>query len=853
MKLKMCFTVGISLIAFLLFFQNHASAQDITEASKTVVVDNNTKVSSKYSFVAQFNKKKTQVSTFGIPTIETTSNTGITKYYSFNPQNDASLKGKFGIKYTNVGRYGDKEVDLKITILDWEQYTNQSGKISFGQNNIWENNQGYNYVDQKWEFFEHGTDKLIKINGFMTINDIDGMQCMWLSKETSSLVEGILIDSSAKGWLHYSDSDGEIKISEENGFISESTDPKAMFTMLIGETDTLRFKWAKDFERYGTNKNHQFKPEFADGEFFGYLAKKPAQTEMLIPIKKVEVTNKELDNATVSVDKSFKYNLYHQIPDEWKEFYYDSYEIKDTIDDRLNVESLKVTNEEGTDVSNYFTNKSNKNQVNLVAKSESLKKASFYNHVYKVEIDVRVKNDDRLVESVQNGKVEFKNVFTVSQEDDSKSSNEVISTLHQRNVNVWHLDKVVGTTLEHRMDKKFDGEEYSYSTKDTFKKGNYIYVPTPKEVKKGIVTSDIDLKFYYQLPFLSVNMKHIQIFTASSKEGLPVKLDIVREFPYGIERPELLSKTIRIELFEKGSNKALISQAFLIKDVPEHLEWKVPKIGLIKDTHKNYVVQISGIDNVGVVSSYPKIDTEGYTSSEKNLRITADNGVSLGYEGVIMTEREAGEDMKVFRETLAIPLKVLIPQKTGYGFDLETEVIYTNELATSYDIQMKSIVDKKLIDSNLDYKHQDEKAIIPLEQTKVTKSTDKKRTSFTFEFPHVNVEQKTGALFNDQQVANKDSRIKYAIKDGGRKFYVPIWADLGEYNILQKSVLPIGVNRVNVEITRPLNLFAYMYGTIGSQTLEDDELLLEPVDPESPFPNGQPPNWTDKDIEWLKG
>ncbi|WP_255478136.1 MULTISPECIES: hypothetical protein [unclassified Bacillus cereus group] len=59
MNLKMCFTLGISLIAFLLFFQNHASAQDITEVSQTVVVDDNTKVSSKHSSVAQFKKKKT--------------------------------------------------------------------------------------------------------------------------------------------------------------------------------------------------------------------------------------------------------------------------------------------------------------------------------------------------------------------------------------------------------------------------------------------------------------------------------------------------------------------------------------------------------------------------------------------------------------------------------------------------------------------------------------------------------------------------------------------------------------------------------------------------------------------------
>lgn len=97
-----------------------------------------------------------------------------------------------------------------------------------------------------------------------------------------------------------------------------------------------------------------------------------------------------------------------------------------------------------------------------------------------------------------------------------------------------------------------------------------------------------------------------------------------------------------------------------------------------------------------------------------------------------------------------------------------------------------------------------------------------------------------------------DPRIKNAIKDGKRKLYVPIWTDLGEYNILIASVLPIGVNKVNFEVTQPLNLYAYMYGTIGSKTLKDDELLLEPVDPKNPFSNGKPPGWSDEDVAWLK-
>lgn len=114
------------------------------------------------------------------------------------------------------------------------------------------------------------------------------------------------------------------------------------------------------------------------------------------------------------------------------------------------------------------------------------------------------------------------------------------------------------------------------------------------------------------------------------------------------------------------------------------------------------------------------------------------------------------------------------------------------------------------------------------------------------------MEQKTGNLFTNQQVKDHDPRIKNAIKDGKRKLYVPIWAELGEYNVLIASGIPIGANKVNFEVTQPLNLYAYMYGTIGSETLKDDELLLEPVDPKNPFSNGKPPGWSDEDVAWLK-
>ncbi|PEM46898.1 fusion protein (includes pXO2-28-29-30), partial [Bacillus wiedmannii] len=240
------------------------------------------------------------------------------------------------------------------------------------------------------------------------------------------------------------------------------------------------------------------------------------------------------------------------------------------------------------------------------------------------------------------------------------------------------------------------------------------------------------------------------------------------------------------------------------------------------------------------------------TSSEETVKANAKGSMELKYKGVIMTEREVGKEMEVFYETLTVPLKQLPKQKTGYGFELKTEASYNNELAIAYDIKANALVDKRLVDSYLNYEKKGEQVFVPLEETKKTGSADKNKTDFLFELPHMNVEQKTGNLFTDQQVKEHDSRIKNAIKDGKRKLYVPIWADLGEYDIFVVSGAPIGANKINFEITQPLQLYAYMYGTMGSKTLKDDELLIEPVDPKNPFSNGRPSDWSDEDLAWLK-
>ncbi|EJQ20958.1 hypothetical protein [Bacillus cereus] len=377
-------------------------------------------------------------------------------------------------------------------------------------------------------------------------------------------------------------------------------------------------------------------------------------------------------------------------------------------------------------------------------------------------------------------------------------------------------------------------------------------------VSKTVVNTSVDYKLspvsnqvkYTIVADVNLSLRKIRIDTAPAESGLPVTIRLDKDIVYEDSNKEKLN----VNLYDKTDNKVVGSKIYTIEELPEEVKFKVDPKFLKKNNKRNYEVRLEKVnkESILIVDQKGKVDTDGYTSSEETVKANAKESTELKYKGVIMTEREVGKEMEVFHETLTIPLKQLPKQKTGYGFELKTEASYNNELAIAYDIKANALVDKRLVDSYLNYEKKGEQVVVPLEETKKTGSLDKNKIDFLFELPHMNVEQKTGNLFTDQQVKEHDSRIKNAIKDGKRKLYVPIWADLEEYDVFVDSGVPIGANKINFEVTQPLQLYAYMYGTIGSKTLKDDELLIEPVDPKNPFSNGKPSDWSDEDIAWLK-
>jgi hypothetical protein len=428
----------------------------------------------------------------------------------------------------------------------------------------------------------------------------------------------------------------------------------------------------------------------------------------------------------------------------------------------------------------------------------------------------------------------------------------------QQNITIQHIDNRDGSIISQENEKKNRGEQYSYSPKNDLKKGDYTYRPISNQVQSGTVgNSDITIKFYYDVPLIKAGLKKIQIYTEQADKGLPVKVDIDKKYIYDENIADMSNSKIKLGLYD-NSNNEVISKEFTAKTLPEMLDMTIPSTKLKKDSSKSYTLKIEGYDSnmVDVISNAMSLTTDGYTSSEKIIKVDSSKQDNLSYRGVVMTEREVGKNMKVYYETLDIPLERIKRMRTGYGFEVPLDLTYINEIGSndldfSFDFfkAQDEIVDK----SYIEYSSKNGVSTVALENTSKKSSTNNNVTisKQKFELQHINVEKRTGALFNDNQVNNQDSRIQYDLIDGGRKFYLPIWARIGDYQANVESTKDIGINKINVEIGYDINIYAHMYAHMDSESILDDAIILEPIDSDNPFPNGIPKGWTKENLDAL--
>ncbi len=424
----------------------------------------------------------------------------------------------------------------------------------------------------------------------------------------------------------------------------------------------------------------------------------------------------------------------------------------------------------------------------------------------------------------------------------------------ERSVTVNYYDNRTGEKIkESKKYKKVRGEKYS-EKHPSIKSGEYKYryVRTDGDKESGTVGSkNITINYYYDKPLAKLGFEKLQVYTAQWEKGLPVKVYLSKELNYKSSLKDMTDKKITVALY-RGTTK-VTSKTYTAKELPKKIDMKIPAKYLKVNDKALYALKFTDFNknDFKIDAAASELSTDGYAASEKTIKASSSNGKELSYKGVVMTEKTPTIG-KVYYERLAFPLKKIEKKKTGYGFIREIDLHYENEIGGSIKPSFDFEVPTRLVDSYLTYKKNGDRSLITMEQTKAINKKQGETSVYdlVYELPHVNVERHTGSLFSDGQVASKDKRISYDLVDGGRKFYSPIWAELGKYETKIKSK-SMGVNLIKTEVTEQLELYASMYAHMDSKTINQDEVLLKPVYADNPFPNGLPEGWTKKDLDWV--
>ncbi|WP_301389405.1 MSCRAMM family protein [Enterococcus entomosocium] len=529
------------------------------------------------------------------------------------------------------------------------------------------------------------------------------------------------------------------------------------------------------------------------------------------------------------------------------------------IEDQFPAETVAISTvqvlAQGSDVTDQFTITKDltNGKVIATAKSTALTTSGFYGKSYDLRTKMMLKQE--VLTAKNKATLSFSKQGSVKTGTKTASSNAVTTTLPAFKLTVNHVTETEKALLKQVVETKYDGESYEYKPLDDLfdVKGNRY---RSKVTRSGVVAGkDLVLEIPYYLPSLEINAEKVSILTgkASLTDSLKATITFSKSASY---EEELKNVLYRLTVTDQKQKKTVFTKDISLGSYASSLAVDLPTAGFTKGEKVPYSLSLQVLKNPDKVKAETDtidFSTFGYTASEKVLTNADLKNGKLSYGAVSQTE--ATRKTKTYlekKETLQFDFEEQRSSKTGYGLPITLEPIYSSEIQDMPLLSFTLSSPTKLVDTYLDLQYVESKGNvqIPLDRTvnQVAKQTTAAITSTKFEFPQISVEEKTGALYTQEQVKNPTKKISNKLLDGGRKFYLPIWAEKGDYNLtLQSNV--IGRNFIQVSMNQTLSIYANMYATIDSKTKKEDELLLTPVYPDTTVPKG----WSKAEITWLRG
>lgn len=543
-RFRQVFKVMLLLVLgglFALGFSTEAYA-DISKAPGYEVPDKNTTIAEKYNFVPRVTEN-TKAEAFGSNRWRTldarspkqTNPQPNPKYLGIDLRSSSlnNLKGKIGVRYTNVGYIDGQAIDLKITLMDWVPYgrsnprftatggeSDSIGNISFTTTAISMDSQGYENVHMRWEYVKAGTNTRVNVSGYLTMSDIDAYQGIWFSSDTANHIDKIMVENRnsllkySKGNCgHGSSVSGSMCIYDDTGVDvpDDSRDPRYRFTILYSDRSYLDFAWHNNtgkrmFNGTPITRDRRMYTDVAggaQGDYFFYEMDKPARTA--IPDPKKSVSSSKFKAGT-----TYTYTIEHNVPMEDVRYFYNSYKIVDTVDSTMTGLSAKIYNQAGKNVSDRFTINVKGQTVTATAKSSWLTREEFYGETYHMQIQGKLHESKTLDAIGSDSSYVVKNMATVHVDGKEYSSNEVESKAYKRKITVRHVDKKTDELLDSSVDYKLEGSTYQYNHRNdlTTKDGLSYRVVGDTSFKGTVEDKDITLTFYYEQPH-TITVSHI--------------------------------------------------------------------------------------------------------------------------------------------------------------------------------------------------------------------------------------------------------------------------------------------------------------------------------------------------------
>lgn len=370
-----------------------------------------------------------------------------------------------------------------------------------------------------------------------------------------------------------------------------------------------------------------------------------------------------------------------------------------------------------------------------------------------------------------------------------------------------------------------------------------------KYLNETVINSDTDYRLspvsnrvrYTIRADLELALERFQIYTNKADKGLPTSTRVAQT----VLAPDaaVKDKNITLAIYNTDSGDKVTEKTYKQSELRSENAIQIPSDALEQADRKNYEVRIEGYDEdkIWVRDGEGSIDTDGYTAKEGTLTIDdANEDGDVLFKGIVMTERERGEDMSVFHESWNVE-KIPEPEvKSGYAYEFNPTLSYSNELLNdvenriedvSFAPEMSVFVDHRLIDpsleyydSDVDYEDDDKVKVGFLKTESPTTNT----IESSYQLPQVYLEQGTGLTYTGNQKQNGE--MEGEPLDAGYKLYVPVWIEeSGVYDTMIRNDKPIGSNFMNVDLLRQVDVPAYMFHHTDSETADDDELLIHPM------------------------